>query len=542
MNEKPDMTALQERLDFIGLDTSARKRLKSLKPVISASAGQALEHFYAKVRVTPQTSRFFSDEKHLNSAKKRQETHWNLIADGEFDDRYVRGISAVGKAHARLGLEPRWYIGGYALILEQLMSAVVAQRWPRTLGRNRADAVADELGTLIKAAMLDMDYAISVYLDELEGSRRKAEDEKRKVEADQRAALALLGEALDELAGGNLEVRLTGELPSEFADMANNFNSAVESLRSAIADVRSTSAAIMAGTEGIASATDDLSQRTEQQAASLEESSAALHQLHGSVRVTADNAAQASRVVAATQEEASRSEKVVADAVSAMGQIKASSQEIAAIIGVIDEIAFQTNLLALNAGVEAARAGEAGRGFAVVAQEVRSLAQRSASSAREIKELITTSGGHVESGVALVGQTGEALASMTSRINEINRLMAGIASATDEQSRGISEVTTAVGQMDQITQKNAAMVEETSSETQGLRNQALDLAAKLRRFAIAAQSQDARTRPSDRSPAMQRGRAAAVRGAASGFTSQVDGNTALAMTPAGRPDDGWEEF
>ena len=545
MNQTHDMAALRERLDFIGIDAAAKERLKSLKGVIVSSIGGALDQFYTKVRATPQTSRFFSDEGHITGAKKRQESHWELIANAEFDSRYVGGVSAVGKAHARLGLEPRWYIGGYALILEQLVGAVMAARWSSVFGRKRASAIAVDISTVVKAAMLDMDYAISIYLDELAEARSKAEEEKAKAEADQRAALALLAEALNELAKGNLESRLTAELPSEFVEMAENFNSAVEALHVAISDVRTTSAAIMSGTEGLAMASDDLSRRTEQQAASLEESSAALHELSESVRMTADSAAQASDVVSATQTEASQSEKVVTDAVAAMGKIKDSSEEIAAIIGVIDEIAFQTNLLALNAGVEAARAGEAGRGFAVVAQEVRSLAQRCTSSAKEIKDLISTSGDQVESGVSLVGAAGEALASMIRRINEINHLMNGIASAAAEQSQGIHEVNTAVSQMDQITQKNAAMVEETSAETQRLKDEALELAAKLKRFRIDAQRAEAVrpiAGPRKLSPAAQ---AAVGRTAASFVTraaARVGGAAAVAVKSEPVHDNGWEEF
>lgn len=449
-----------------------------------------------------------------------------LIADAEFDERYIDGISKVGKVHARLGLEPRWYIGGYALIIEQLIGSVIAARWPSMFGRKNAAALAQDVSTVVKAALLDMDYGVSIYLEELAEARRKAE-------------------ALNELAGGNLESRLTAELPPEFVEMAGNFNSAVASLHEAIADVRTTSAAIMSGTEGIAMASDDLSRRTEQQAASLEESSAALHELSESVRMTADNAATASHVVAATQTEASQSEKVVADAVDAMGKIKGSSEEIAAIIGVIDEIAFQTNLLALNAGVEAARAGDAGRGFAVVAQEVRSLAQRCASSAKEIKDLISTSSDQVESGVSLVGAAGEALASMIGRINEINHLMNGIASAAAEQSQGITEVNTAVSQMDQITQKNAAMVEETSAETQRLKDEAFELAAKLKRFRIDAQKTEAArlsAEPRKLSPAAQ----AAIGRTAASFVRQaaarVGGGAAVAFKSEPVHDNGWEEF
>lgn len=539
MNQTHDMTALAERLDFIGIDAPARETLKSLKGVIGSSIGDALDRFYEKVRATPQTMRFFSNEAHLQSAKTRQQSHWELIANAEFDSHYVGGVSAVGKVHARIGLEPRWYIGGYALILEQLIGAVVSKRWPSVFGRKHSARIAGEISTVVKAAMLDMDYAISIYLEELAEARQKAEEEKAKAEADQRAALALLADALNGLAKGNLESRLTADLPAEFAEMAKNFNLAATSLHDAIADVRTTSGAIMAGAEGIALASDDLSRRTEQQAASLEESSAALHELSESVRMTADNAAQASHVVSATQSEASQSEKVVADAVAAMDNIKGSSEEIAAIIGVIDEIAFQTNLLALNAGVEAARAGEAGKGFAVVAQEVRSLAQRCASSAKEIKNLISTSGDHVESGVALVGTAGQALASMIGRINEINHLMNGIASAAAEQSQGIAEVNTAVSQMDQITQKNAAMVEETSAETQRLKDEALDLAAKLKRFRIEAE-------PGIAASAQLSSSVKAVVGSAavssrSGIARQT-GSAVAAINSLQVEDDGWEEF
>ena len=535
-----DSTALAERLEFIGIDEAARHRLRSLQEVIAASIDGALDTFYARVRVTPQTARMFSDERHLDSAKKRQEKHWNIIASAAFDERYVHGVSVVGQVHARLGLEPRWYIGGYALILEQLIGAVVAARWPSVFGRRHAAALAGDVSIVVKAAMLDMDYGISIYLDELAAARHRTEAEKAKAEADQRAALQRLADALDDLAAGNLESRLSADMPEEFVEMAGNFNAAVGALHAAIADVHATSTSIVSGAEGIANASDDLSRRTEHQAASLEQSSAALHELSESVRLTADNAGKASGVVGTTQAEAGQSEKVVADAIAAMGQIKTSSEEIAAIIGVIDEIAFQTNLLALNAGVEAARAGDAGRGFAVVAQEVRSLAQRCASSAKEIKELISTSGEHVATGVSLVGAAGEALARMIGRIDEINHLMTDIASAAGEQSRGIAEVNVAVSQMDQITQKNAAMVEETSAESQRLKDEAVELAAKLERFRIgegAARRQAGKAPVS--APAQRRAAASAPLNRAGARTGAA---AALALRKEAAADESWEDF
>jgi methyl-accepting chemotaxis protein len=538
-----DLTALQERLDFIGLDKDAKAALEGMGKLIETSIGGALDAFYDQVRRTPAVHSFFKDEKHLQGAKGRQSNHWDLIASGRFDAQYVAGVTAVGNAHARLGLEPRWYIGGYALILEQLVHAILRNRVKTSFfGRNNCDQVATELSAVIKAAMLDMDYAISVYLDALQAERDRAEQKRLAVEATQQAALEKLGHALDLLASGDLENRMGEDLPEGFVAMSRNFNAAAEALQNALGEVRATSTSILSGTEGIAVASDDLSRRTEQQAASLEESSAALHELSESVRLTADSAAKASTVVSETQAEAGRSEKVVSDAVRAMGEIKTSSERIAAIIGVIDEIAFQTNLLALNAGVEAARAGEAGRGFAVVAQEVRSLAQRCAASAKEIKELIAVSEGHVENGVSLVGHAGEALASMIARINEISHLMGGIATAAREQSQGLGEVNTAVSQMDQITQKNAAMVEETTAETERLRGEALELAARLERFKLdgaAGLPATSRMPQAVKSSARPGGPAASP---ARAMIAQVARSFPTAKRTVNGADQDWEEF
>jgi methyl-accepting chemotaxis protein len=482
MTSNEDNVVLKARLKFLGLDDKARDTLRRLGPVIRTNVGAALDVFYAQVRKTPETAAFFKGEDHIRSAKGRQEQHWGIVANADYNETYVQGVTMVGKAHARIGLEPRWYIGGYALLLEQLVHAVVRDRWPSRFGRQNAPQMADEISVIVKAALLDMDYSISVYLDILAAERKQAEEARLKAEAEQAVALAALRSVLTKLASGDLAARLSDDMPANFVEMAKDYNSSVASLQATISTVRGAAEEISRSTFAISSATNDLAQRTEQQAAGLEESTAALHDLTQNVTLTADGAQKASMVVGVALTEARVSEEVVSRAVEAMGAIEKSSDGISKIIGVIDEIAFQTNLLALNAGVEAARAGEAGRGFAVVAQEVRELAQRCASAAREIKGLISQSSSQVQTGVGLVNNAGEALEKIIIRIGEINDIVSKIASAAADQSGGLREVNTSISSMDQITQRNAAMVEETSAQTVTLSDEAQRLVAALEGF------------------------------------------------------------
>jgi methyl-accepting chemotaxis protein len=487
MTAAPAASTLEQRLDFIEIDQATRDTLRELRPTLAGLLGGALDKLYAKMGRTPAIAHFFRDKAHMDGAKARQESHWGHLSNGEFDANYVAGVTAVGKTHARIGLEPSWYIGGYALVLTELTHGILEKHWPSRFGKRHSKAIADKLSAVIKATCLDMDYSISVYLAVLEEQRQALESDRVRAEADQQMAMEHLRRGLEALSKGDLEATLPENLPGAFQQMAGDYNNAVAALRHSIRSVRTTSEGILSGTGMISKATDDLSLRTAQQAAGVEESSAALQQLAVSVGQTASNAARASVAVGETQQQAKSSGDLVDSAVSAMAEIEKSSTEIAKIIGVIDEIAFQTNLLALNAGVEAARAGDAGKGFAVVAQEVRLLAQRSASAAKEIKDLISQSSTQVNSGVSIVSSTGVALADMISRIDGVNKFVGDIAAAAKDQAIGVGEVSAAVRNMDTITQQNSAMVERTSAETRQLRAEADTLMALLSGFKTQAE-------------------------------------------------------
>jgi methyl-accepting chemotaxis protein len=318
----------------------------------------------------------------------------------------------------------------------------------------------------------------------IEAERRVGEAARVEVQGQQQAVVTALGAGLERLSKGDLTGKLDRAFAAEYEKLRVDFNATADSLKGAMRTIAAATTGISDGSDQIAHAADDLSRRTEQQAAGLEETSAALNIVTGTVNKMAANAGEAAKVVATTRGAAETSGQIVQQAVDAMGKIKESSQQITNIIGVIDEIAFQTNLLALNAGVEAARAGDAGRGFAVVASEVRSLALRSAEAAKEIKKLISASTTQVDSGVSLVDRTGVALREIIGKVAAIDALVREMSSSSREQATGLVEINAAIGQMDQIVQQNAAMVEESTAAAHALKSETRELSEMVGRFEI----------------------------------------------------------
>jgi methyl-accepting chemotaxis protein len=475
---------LNERLDFVGLVGEERAALVRARPTISASLDGALDTFYAKATVHPETAKFFSSEAHVKSAKTRQVRHWDQIASGAFDDKYVDAVTAIGKTHARLGLEPRWYIGGYALIMESIIKAVVEKHLEGFLYKKKAKDITLEVTAIMKAAFVDMDYAISVYLDALQEQRAIGDAERKTLSAQQDEALSALDRSLTGLAKGDLTATMNADIAPQFDGLKTNFNSALGTLDTALSSIVLAADETSGNASELVTAVDDMARRTEQQAASLEQTAAALEEITTISKEAAQRTEEARRVVGHATAEAHKSGAVVEQAVSAMSAIEDSSRRITQIIGVIDQISFQTNLLALNAGVEAARAGDAGKGFAVVAQEVRELAQKSADAAKEIKGLIDKSFEDVLRGVSLVNQTGDALRTIGEQVTHINGHIDAIAGSAREQAIGITEINTAVTGMDQMTQQNAAMVEQTNAATHNLMRVSNNLKALADQFTV----------------------------------------------------------
>jgi methyl-accepting chemotaxis protein len=365
----------------------------------------------------------------------------------------------------------------------------------------KAVSRGDEIGVMARAlesfrqGLIDkerMEEDSARKSEELDEERQNRETEKARSARELEDAVSALATGLANLSSGKLDLRIDKPFVASLDHLRVDFNNSVDGLESTIATIGNSANTIRAGSGELKSASEDLSRRTERQAAALEEAAAALGDMTHTVNDALKRCNTAVEATAETITGAHKSTAVVRDAIVAMERIEASSSKIRQIIDVIDQIAFQTNLLALNAGVEAARAGEAGKGFAVVAQEVRELAQKSAAAARDISQLISTSAGDVESGVALVLKTGESLEQIQGSIQSVNEHIGAIASASRDQSIRLGEINASVNALDQVTQQNAAMVEETTASAFALASEADGLNEQVSHFSVRQPTQQDR--------------------------------------------------
>ncbi|MDE2404417.1 MAG: globin-coupled sensor protein [Sphingomonadales bacterium] len=451
-----------DRLAFIDFGAEDRATLRATRDRVLAALGPALDRFYAKVRATPEVAHHFREAAGVARAKSAQAAHWEAITTAEFGSDYVQRVSAVGRVHARIGLEPRWYIGGYAVVCDEIIHALVEGR-----GFTSRRRLVAEISAFVRAMLIDIDYSVSVYQQTSDAE-----------------IIEKIGQGLERLAEGDLTHRCEG-IEHRFARLQDDFNRAAQRLATTMQAVVEAVATMRSGSSEIQAVADDLATRTERQAGSLEETSAAVRAIGDRIGRTARGAGDIAGSIGTARAAAGAGGEVVEQAVAAVTAIEQSSQEIAQIVNVIDGIAFQTNLLALNAGVEAARAGEAGKGFAVVATEVRALAQRSAEAAKDIRGLIAGSTALVGDGVRAVGDTGAVLERIIGEVDTVGGMIDTILSETGDQANDMRQVTGAVGEIDLITQQNAAIVEQSSAAARSLAGQANALGELVGRFRIA---------------------------------------------------------
>ncbi|ANC93176.1 methyl-accepting chemotaxis protein [Azospirillum humicireducens] len=351
-----------------------------------------------------------------------------------------------------------------------------AERRTAEAQRAREQAIGEEIAGLIDAVSKG-DLERRIDLAGKDGFYRTMSEGINRLTDTVEAVIADLGEVLSALAQGDLNRRVTRDYQGAFERVKTDVNATSTRLAEIVGQITQAAETIAAAAAEVSLGSSDLADRTEQQASSLEETAASMEELGATVRSNADNAQRANVMATQARSSAESGGGVAGSAIEAMRRIEESSRKITDIIGVIDEIAFQTNLLALNAAVEAARAGDAGRGFAVVAQEVRQLAQRSAQASKEIKGLILDSDAQVKDGVDLVSKAGEALQGIVSGVQQVATLIAEMASASAEQATALDEINSTVANMDEMTQKNAALVEETTAAAQAMSGQAGDLKA-----------------------------------------------------------------
>jgi methyl-accepting chemotaxis protein len=403
------------------------------------------------------------------------------IAEGDLDMAIpAEGrVDEIGRMAAALAVFKRNAQENKRLAAEQ-----ESQRAAYDAERKEQEAALDRaVGQVVQAAA-NGDLAQRIATEELDGVMLRLGEGVNRLVSTTDGALRELSAVLGRLADGDLGARMKGGHHGVFADLEQDTNRMAIKLTEIVQQLGTATHAVRDAAHEISAGSHDLAGRTEQQAASLEETAASMHEITATVKQNADNAQAANQLAGLARETADRGGAVVADAVAAVARIEGSAQKISDIVGLIDEIAFQTNLLALNASVEAARAGEAGKGFAVVAQEVRSLAQRSANASKDIKALIVESNNQVRSGAALVNQTGKSLDEIVGAIKKVSDIVAEIAAASSEQSAGLEEVNIAVGNMDEMTQRNGALVEQTNASAQSLAGQADQLATAVGFFRI----------------------------------------------------------
>lgn len=486
-----DTEELKSRLHFLQLGEQDCLAIRRIEKYVNRCLPKALDAFYNTVRQEPQTRVFFNSEAQMQKAKRAQLTYWKNISSATFGLQYVNTVRQIGRTHAKIGLDPRWYIGGYALLLASIIRDVTAQLAPPAplLPPKMAfSKITESLSSLCKAVFLDMDLTISIYIDE---AKKLNKEEMNKldeaIEQERQFVTERFGRIIDALANKNLSHTVDGEFPKTYLPMRDNLNRAISSLCQTLHAISEATESIDNTADEINSAAQDLAQRTERQAASVEKTAAAVEQITATVSSTEARVSEATQFVEECQTITEQFGTMIRRASTAMEEIERSAEAVNKITNVISNIATQTNLLALNTGVEAAHAGEAGSGFRVLAQEIRKLANRVGDASEEVKDLITTSQTHVSSGSTIMKDASGAIDTIISSVANIGTHLKEISKATSEQASALRDVNGAVVTIDQGTRENAAMVEQTSAAISNMAQRTRQLRQLLGGFTLQEQ-------------------------------------------------------
>lgn len=479
-----DLSDLESRRQFMGLTDADCSTIRSIKTIIDSELPQALDRFYAQVRHTPETRDFFSSETHIEHAKEAQQEHWKNISSASFGREYAQNVGRIGSIHARIGLEPRWYIGGYAIVLDHLIHAIVANAFPKggffDKKQTTSQKLGDQISSLFKAVLFEMDLTISVYLAEAEKSRAMVRDEA--IAKEQIFVAESFGSVIQDIAEQNLARTMGSDVPEPYLPLRDNLNAAIDSLRTTLMVASDTAYNIDVATQEISDASGELAQRTERQAASVEKTAAAIEQITATVSSTASRVSEANNFVDNCLDSIQHFGGMIDRANEAMAEIERSTEAINKITDIMDAVAIQTNILALNTAVEAARAAGAGNGFKVLAEQIRELANRAGSASKDVRGLAGTSKVQVGQGVSIMREAGHDMKIIIAGIVEIRAHLKAIEEAAREQAAALQSVNGAVATIDEGTRQNAAMAERTSAASEGMVQEAGQLRVLLDGF------------------------------------------------------------
>jgi len=462
---------LDTHLERFNLNPNHRTILANLGKRLDKYMDGVLEAFYQDANSNAKAASFFTSKATADHARSAQRKHWKMLFSGDFTNEYIESCNRIGAIHFKIKLPFELYLSSYARATSDIQAALIKEsgKMQRFMSGKK---MAEEIGILNRAFALDTSLVIDAYFANQSTELENTFD--------------YIESAVEKMSQGDLNAEITKDSAPDFAEQyestRSSWNFALRDLSSTMKQIKDTVNNASHTANEIERSVNGLATRAESQAASLEETTAAISELSRSVSKTADNSVQMDTVTRKAKSDMVTGTCAMKEAAGAMSRISKASDEINQIISLIDDISFQTNLLALNAGVEAARAGEAGRGFAVVAAEVRNLAASSSNAAKQIKELIDRSSQEVTDGVKLVGSANDALDQVVKQFDEVTELATTVSTATSDQAANLVEASSAVNEMDQITQKNAAMASDTTHRLKELVNVVDNLTEQLQHF------------------------------------------------------------